>query len=105
MSLTVLSVAYPFAAVTADPMGGAEQVLSQLDRAVLRAGGRSIVIAAEGSAVKGIHLPVRQPPREINPDSRQAVHDEVRKLVEEALSNYRPDVIHFHGLEFLEYLP
>ena len=32
--LTVLSVAYPFAPVTADPAGGAEQVLAQIDRAL-----------------------------------------------------------------------
>ena len=34
MGLTVLSVAYPFAPVTADPAGGAEQVLAQVRDAV-----------------------------------------------------------------------
>ena len=38
MSLSVLSVAYPLAPVTADPVGGAEQVLARLDRALVAAG-------------------------------------------------------------------
>jgi glycosyltransferase involved in cell wall biosynthesis len=105
MSPTVLSVAYPFAPVTADPVGGAEQVLSQLDRAVVEVGGRSIVIAAEGSKPAGLHLPVRQPPGEINADSRKFVYGEVRRLIADALSRYRPDVVHFHGVDFQEYLP
>lgn len=49
MGLTVLSVAYPLAPVTADPVGGAEQVLARMDRALVDAGHRSIVIASEGS--------------------------------------------------------
>ena len=51
MSLTVLSVAYPLAPVGPDAVGGAEQVLGQLDRALVRAGHRSIVVAQEGSRV------------------------------------------------------
>ena len=58
MTLTVLSVSYPFAPVTADPAGGAEQVLSALDCALTAAGHRSIVIAPEGSAVTGELLTV-----------------------------------------------
>src|SRR5690348_10382484 len=105
MNLTVLSVAFPFAPVTVDPVGGAEQVVSQLDRAVLRAGYRSIVIAAEGSALAGMQLAVRQPPGEIVPDSRRVVQDEVRCLIEKALSTYSPDVVDRHGIDLHEYLP
>ena len=39
--LTVASVAYPFAPVSPDPVGGAEMVLAQLDRALTEAGHRS----------------------------------------------------------------
>ena len=41
MSLTVLSIAYPLAPIAA---GGAEQALHQLDKGLVRAGHRSIVI-------------------------------------------------------------
>ena len=47
--LTVLSIAFPFAKVGPDAVGGAEQVLSAIDRALGRSGHRSIVIACEGS--------------------------------------------------------
>ena len=40
MSLTILSVAYPLAPVGPDAVGGAEQVLSQLDHALTAAGHR-----------------------------------------------------------------
>ena len=105
MNLTVLNVAYPFARVSADPVGGAEQVLSQLDQAVVQAGGRSIVIAAEGSRPAGTHLPVPQPAGEIDPRSRAFVYGEVRRLIAEALAQHRPHVVHFHGVDFQEYLP
>jgi hypothetical protein len=49
MSLTVLNVAYPFARVSPDTAGGAEQVLAMLDDALAEAGHTSIVIAPEGS--------------------------------------------------------
>ena len=42
--LTVLNDAYPLAPVDEDPVGGAEQVLAALDRALVRAGHRSAVV-------------------------------------------------------------
>ena len=54
MSLTpVLSVAYPFAKVTADSVGGAEQVMSMVVDGLVRAGHRSLVLAARGSTCEG----------------------------------------------------
>src|SRR5436189_6305216 len=53
MSLTVLNVAYPLAPVGQDAVGGAEQVVTALDRALLRAGHRSLVIGCEGSSIGG----------------------------------------------------
>ena len=51
MPLTILQVAYPFAPVGRDSVGGAEQVLAACDRAAVCAGHRSIVVACEGSTV------------------------------------------------------
>ena len=55
VSLTVLSVGYALAPVGPDAVGGAEQVLSALDRALVAAGHSSLVVAPEGSQVAG-HL-------------------------------------------------
>ena len=47
VNLTILSVAYPLAPVGADAVGGAEQVLAQVERAAVEAGHRSVVIASK----------------------------------------------------------
>ena len=62
LKLTILSVAYPFAPVGPDAVGGAEQVQAQVERATVKAGHRSIVIAMEGSQVAGelIAIPRQQ---------------------------------------------
>ncbi|MBL9025844.1 MAG: hypothetical protein JNL21_26855 [Myxococcales bacterium] len=53
MPLTVLNVAFPFAPVGPDSVGGAEQIVSALDAALLRAGHRSIDLACDGSTAAG----------------------------------------------------
>src|SRR4051812_27531074 len=58
MRLTVLNVAYPFAPVGAYAVGGSEQILSLLDRALAKAGHTSLVAACEGSDVAGRLFPV-----------------------------------------------
>jgi glycosyltransferase involved in cell wall biosynthesis len=100
----VLNVAYPFAPVTADPVGGAEQVVAQLDRALHAAGHRSIVIAAAGSSVSGelLDLPPQADDSEI---ARRRVQRETRAAIESVLARHRVDVMHFHGNDFCEYLP
>ena len=102
---TVLSVAYPFAPVTADPVGGAEQVLAQLDRALVEAGWRSIVVAAEGSAVAGRLVPTPAPPGPINGAVRAEVQAAVRSAVEDVLATTPVDLVHLHGIDFPAYLP
>ena len=49
MTLTILSVAYPLAPVGIDAGGGAEQVLTALDRALAAAGHRSRAPPPSGS--------------------------------------------------------
>lgn len=51
--LTVLTVAYPFAPVGNDAVGGAEQIASMLDAAIVAAGHKYIVAACEGSCTSG----------------------------------------------------
>jgi glycosyltransferase involved in cell wall biosynthesis len=102
--LTVLSVAYPLAPVGPDAAGGAEQILSVLDRALVARGHRSIVIAQAGSAVVGQLVPLapvtaalERAQRTIGPTVRQAIDAVVRRE--------RVDLVHLHGIDFHTYLP
>lgn len=103
MNLTVLQVTYPFASVGPDPVGGAEQVLSACDRAVVAAGGRSLVIAPEGSAPAGELLTVPAVAGEITDAARAHVHAAVRARLAQAAPG--ADVVHLHGIDFDAYLP
>jgi glycosyltransferase involved in cell wall biosynthesis len=105
MRLTVLSVAYPFARVDADPLGGAEQVLAQLDRALVAAGARSVVLAQAGSQVAGELVDIPVPPGSITDDIRALTHARLRRRLSETIARVRPDVIHLHGVDFASYLP
>src|SRR5690242_2631354 len=80
--LSVLSVAFPFAPVGPDAVGGAEQVLSALDRALVAAGHRSIVVASKGSAIAGSLLPIPSPPPgDIDDEARAQGHAAVRERI------------------------
>jgi glycosyltransferase involved in cell wall biosynthesis len=103
--LTVVSVSYPFATVTPDPVGGAEQVLAQLDRALVEAGHRSIVIAPEGSRVRGELRPLPAASGTITEDVREQVHASVREALDRVIAADRPDLVHLHGIDFHAYLP
>jgi glycosyltransferase involved in cell wall biosynthesis len=105
MALTVLGVAFPFAPVGGDAVGGAEQVLASLDAGLVRAGHRSLVVACEGSTVAGTLLPVRRVGGIVDDAIRAAVHAQVRAIIADALDRYPVDVIHMHGLDFAACLP
>lgn len=101
--LTILSVGYPFAAVTEDPAGGAEQVLAQIDRALVRAGHRSLVLAPEGSRVAGELLPVPAIGGAIDEASRDATHQAVAAMLNDTLAQRAVDLVHYHGIDFDAY--
>lgn len=105
MGLTVLSVAYPFAPVSADPAGGAEQVLAALDRALVDQGHRSIVIASADSDTAGELRPVPLPEGTIDDAARLRAHAAVRDQIGRAIANDAPDVVHLHGIDCGAYLP
>ena len=102
---TVLSVAYPLAPVGPDAVGGAEQVLAALDRALVAAGHRSIVVAREDSTIAGHLVPtarLRGPFDAAATERAQATH---RMAIEKALQRWPIDLIHLHGIDFWAYLP
>jgi hypothetical protein len=105
MRLTVLSVAYPLAPVGPDSVGGAEQVLTLLDAALVRAGHRSIVIACEGSTSEGTLLATSKVCGPLDDQARQFVQDQHRIAIERALQKWPVDVVHLHGIDFDRYLP
>lgn len=105
MSLTVLSVAYPFAPVRPDTPGGAEQVLATLDRKLVAAGHRSIVLAKKGSEVAGTLAPMPAESEMIDEAVRARVHRVYRSAVAELIDRGGIDVVHMHGLDFEAYLP
>ncbi|MDB5395848.1 MAG: glycosyltransferase family 4 protein [Rhodospirillales bacterium] len=103
--LTIVSISYPFAPVALDPVGGAEQVLAQLDLAILRAGHRSIVIAPEGSAVAGELRAIGSVPTQIDDSARANAYRTLTKWIAKTMEQDRPDIIHMHGVDFGAYLP
>jgi glycosyltransferase involved in cell wall biosynthesis len=105
MSLSVLNVAYPLAAVSVDAVGGSEQVLSCIDAALVAKGHRSIVIACEGSRVAGRLHAIPAHAGEIDDEVRRAAHRAVRAAIEHVVREERVDVIHLHGIDFTNYLP
>jgi glycosyltransferase involved in cell wall biosynthesis len=105
MSLTVLQVAYPFAPVGPDAVGGAEQVLSLLDRAVAAGGGRSIVLAASGSVTAGELVAMPMPHGAITEVERDAVHATYRAAIGQLLRGGHVDLVHLHGIDFDHYMP
>jgi glycosyltransferase involved in cell wall biosynthesis len=105
VSLTILSVGYALAPVGPDAVGGAEQVLSALDRALVAAGHTSLVIAPEGSLVAGRLIATAPLPAHITDSERSAIERRQRQAIEQALSEQRIDLIHAHGLDFAEHLP
>lgn len=89
MRLTVLSVAYPFARVSEDTAGGAEQVAAALDRGLREAGHESIVIGGDARWI----------------GERELAYERHRREIRRVLSARTVDVVHMHGLDFERYLP
>ena len=105
MGLCVLSVAFPFAAVSHGAVGGAEQVLAQLDAALVRAGHTSIVVASAGSSPAGTLVATPRAIGAITDAVRARAHAAHRRALERALRRWPVDVIHMHGIDFHAYLP
>jgi glycosyltransferase involved in cell wall biosynthesis len=105
MPLTVLSIGYALAPVGPDAVGGAEQILSALDRALVAAGHNSIVIAPEGSQTAGTLVATAPVPTPITEQARAFMHRRQRDAIGKALARWPIDLIHMHGLDFADYLP
>jgi glycosyltransferase involved in cell wall biosynthesis len=105
MPLTVLNVSYPLARVSGNTAGGAEQVLATIDEALVRAGHRSLVVAPAGSHCDGLLIPTPWVSNSLDEHAQQLARKEHRQAVSRALDHFPIDVVHLHGLDFLDYLP
>ncbi|HLK46935.1 MAG TPA: glycosyltransferase family 4 protein [Bryobacteraceae bacterium] len=94
--MRVLSVAFPDMPVGTGCGGGAEQILSIVEAGLVERGHASVVIAGKGSRVAGELIPTSDPNR---------AADRYRQLIRHAITEYRIDLVHFHGLDFHTYLP
>jgi Glycosyl transferases group 1/Glycosyltransferase Family 4 len=110
MTLTVLNVAYPFTELSPDPVGGAEQILMHIDRALVDAGHCSLVMAAQGSEVSGHLVPIPVygstcADAPISEQLRREIEATVRLAVARACEEENVDLVHLHGSDFYAYLP
>lgn len=105
MTLTVLSVAYSLAPVGPAAVGGSEQVLTAIEAALVDAGHQSIVVACEGSQVRGTLCPTPAPSPTLDDAARATALERHRIAVERAIDEWRPDIVHLHGIDFYHYLP
>src|SRR3954469_4034075 len=99
-AITVVSVSYPLAQVGPDAVGGAEQILTQLDRELCRQGHRSIVIAPSGSRVAGTHVVCGPIPTAFDAGARVAATRRQTEILRRTLAGVRPDVVHLHSVDF-----
>src|SRR4051812_28143502 len=100
--MKILTVAYPFAPVAADSVGGAEQIAFQLAEALYRRGHQSLLLARADSKFSGTLLPIPKTSGSLN---EAAVREPIYRIIREHLANSDADLIHFHGVDFYEYLP
>ena len=105
MPLSVVSVAYPLVPVSPDTAGGAEQIVSILDRQIVEAGHKSVVIACEGSRVRGRLVATPAWSGEIDATVRAWAAREHRRVIAQTVRESEIDVVHLHGMDFHEYLP
>jgi glycosyltransferase involved in cell wall biosynthesis len=103
--LAVLNVAFPFAPAGPDAVGGAEQILSRLDHALVEAGHRSFVLAADGSRARGVLTELSRPKGLIDDSVRVGHYRRYARALKALIWRYRPDVVHLHGVDFDRYLP
>ena len=104
--LTILSVAYALAPVTPDAVGGAEQIVSAIDAALVAAGHRSLVVACSGSKIAGELIDTGvDHSSTIDGALRCAAERATRQAVEATLTREPVDLVHAHGLDFAATLP
>ena len=102
--LDVLSIAYPFASVHSDAVGGAEQIVSALDAALVAAGHHSTVLAGPGSRVAGRLALVEVEAGELSSERIRRGQQRYFQKLQRLLAEHDFDLLHFHGCDCARYL-
>lgn len=103
--LSVLTVAYPLAPVGPDAAGGAEQIASALDRGLVAAGHRSTVLACAGSVAAGESVSTGPLPDRLDDAAKRRARAQHARMIDQLLRSRRFDLVHFHGVDVMDYLP
>lgn len=99
----MLSVGFPFATVGPEAVGGAEVVLSEIEKALPSLGFRSVVVAREGSAPLGRLYATPAVAGEIDEAARARVEAAQQANIDQALREHPVSLVHLHGLDFHRY--
>ncbi|HLP07897.1 MAG TPA: glycosyltransferase family 4 protein [Opitutaceae bacterium] len=103
--MNILNVAFPLSPVGCDAVGGAEQILTALDAALVRAGHRSLVIACAGSRCAGELIATPGRSERALSHSQPGLQAHHRATIERVLAEEPVDLVHLHGIDFTAYLP
>lgn len=102
-AMTVLSVAYPLAAVEPASVGGAEQVLATVEAGMAARGVRSVVVAQAGSRVAGTLLTTPRTEGVLTEETRAEVEAAHQANLDRALGSFPVSLVHMHGIDFHRY--
>ncbi len=86
-------------------MGGSEQILTMLDRALSQMGHLSAIVAVEGSRVSGELIPTPDWKGSLGPAARRAGAEQHRMVLERVCREREFDLVHMHSLDFHRYMP
>jgi glycosyltransferase involved in cell wall biosynthesis len=103
--MSILNVAFSNTPVHPEALEGPEAIVSGLDRAIVNAGHRSIVIACKGSRVKGELMSIPMQEGTLDANARRAAQIRHRDMIRWVLRSEKIDLIHFHGVDVAKSLP
>jgi glycosyltransferase involved in cell wall biosynthesis len=105
MKFSILSVAFPFAPVRSDCAGGAEQILLTIDEFLVKNRHQSAVLATRNSKISGTLIAIPEITDIITEYEKKIIYKEVKYSLQLFLRSNKVDCIHFHGIDFFNYLP
>ena len=104
--LRILSIAFALAAVGENSVGGAEQIVACIDRALVAAGHESVLVAGADSAVCGSLFSTPPVPEHVNHNEYYRFrYVEHWRKINAALASGPVDLVHMHGIDFHEFIP
>src|SRR5687767_3903849 len=105
MALTIVSAAYPLVPVGLDTVGGSEQVLANIDAALVRRGHRSFVVASAGSTIAGTLVETPGHPGHADPETWSRAYALHHETIQRVIDTVKADVVHLHGVDKHTVLP